>query len=140
VISKVVGAVVVALIMSLAGMSPAHAYTPPPGAAFNDPGGTRVEQNRLAVRVRETIESVPRGGIIRMAIYSFDRPDIADALIAACMRHVSVQIVLNDNWTSGATRRMRSLMGTAFFVITCTITGPPNLLACRSACSTAARS
>ncbi|MGI8901963.1 MAG: phospholipase D-like domain-containing protein [Nocardioides sp.] len=111
-ISKLAGAVVIALVLSLVGMAPAHAYTPPPGAAFNDPGGTRAEQNGLAVRVRETIESVPRGGIIRMAIYSFDRADIADALIAACGRHVSVQIVLNDNWTSAPTRRMRSLMGT----------------------------
>ena len=111
-ITRLVGVLVAALVLSVAGMAPTYAYTPPPGASFNDPGGDRDAQNRLAVNVRQTIDSVPRGGIIRMAIYSFDRPDIADALIAACRRHVSVQIVLNDNWISGPTRRMRHIMGT----------------------------
>ena len=108
-----IAAVLTALTLTLLGTAaPASAYTPPPGAAFNDPDGTRAAQNRLAVRVRESIKSVPRHGVVRIAAYSFDRKDIADALIGACRRGVSVQIVLNDNWTSRPTKRMRRIMGT----------------------------
>lgn len=110
-LKRIILALVGAVLFSLTIVGPAHAYTPQPGAAFNDPSGDRAAQSRLAVRVRESIKSVPRHGIIRIATYSFDRADITDALLAACRRKVTVQVVLNDNWVSGPVRRLRRQLG-----------------------------
>lgn len=80
---------------------------------FNDPTGGEGEQNRIADRIRRAIDETPEGGTIRMAAYSFDRPDIAEALRRACtQRAVSVQVVVNDNFTSPSTRRLQRLLGT----------------------------
>ena len=108
--------VVLALLASTFLVGPATAagkYTPKTGVVFNNPmvpGGA----NRIVNHVRKTIDAAPRNSVIRIAAYSFDRGDVADALIRACRnRHVTVQIVLNDNFVSRPTRRMRRLMGTS---------------------------
>jgi phosphatidylserine/phosphatidylglycerophosphate/cardiolipin synthase-like enzyme len=44
-------------------------------------------------------------------MYSFDRPDVFRALQNAHKRHVHVQILVNDNWTSSQTRRMKRILG-----------------------------
>jgi phosphatidylserine/phosphatidylglycerophosphate/cardiolipin synthase-like enzyme len=96
--------------------APAKAAPPaePPSAAviFNDPTGDEAAQNRIADHIRRAIDATPRHGTIRMAAYSFDRPDIADALARACrQRHVTVQVVLNDNFVSASSRELRRLLG-----------------------------
>jgi hypothetical protein len=63
------------------------------------------------VKVRKTIDSVPRNGVIRIAVYSYNRRDIGDALIRACRRHVSVQLVLNDNAIGAEAHRMIRFLG-----------------------------
>jgi hypothetical protein len=79
---------------------------------FNDPTGDEVAQDRIADHVRRAIDATPAHGTIRMAAYSFDRPDIADALERACSRRqVTVQLVLNDNFVSAPVRRLRRLIG-----------------------------
>jgi phosphatidylserine/phosphatidylglycerophosphate/cardiolipin synthase-like enzyme len=105
-------AALIALVMatSVAAL-PAAAYEPSAGAHFNNPGGTRAAKNRLHTYVRQAINHTPRGQTILLASYSFDRPDIADALIRAHRRGVNVRVVLNDNWTSLQTRRMQRVMG-----------------------------
>jgi hypothetical protein len=96
-------------------LSAAPAVTVEPPAAevvFNDPTGDAAAQNRIADRIRAAIDATPRHGTIRMAAYSFDRRDIAAALLRACTeRRVTVQLVLNDNFVSGPVRRLRRLMG-----------------------------
>ena len=92
----------------------AAAGVAPPTAAvlFNDPTGDEAAQNRIADHIRRAIDATPHNGTIRMAAYSFDRPDIADALLRACtQRQVTVQVVLNDNFVSGPARRLRRLLG-----------------------------
>lgn len=84
---------------------------PPQGAAFNDPAGTRDQRVVLMRRVIGSINHTPRGEYIRIAAYSFDLKPVADALIDAHRRGVHVQIVLNDNWTSGQTMRLRRVLG-----------------------------
>ena len=91
--------------------SAAVAYTPEPGAAFNNPMGTQEARNRLAVKLRKSIASAPRHSIIRIAVYSFDRKDLGDALVDACNRKVTVQVVINDNWISGQVKRLRKKLG-----------------------------
>ena len=90
-----------------AGVEPATA-----AVLFNDPTGDEASQNRIADHIRRAIDATPRYGTIRMAAYSFDRPDIAEALLRACTeREVTVQLVLNDNFVSRPARRMRRLLG-----------------------------
>jgi hypothetical protein len=92
----------------------AAAATAPPGATviFNDPTGDETAQNRIADHIRRAIDATPHHGTIRMAAYSFDRPDIAEALARACtQRRVTVQVVLNDNFVSRSSRHLRRLLG-----------------------------
>ena len=91
----------------------APAATPPSAAVvFNDPTGDKAAQNRIADHIRRAIDATPRHGTIRMAAYSFDRPDIAAALARACtQRQVTVQVVLNDNFVSESSRDLRRLLG-----------------------------
>jgi hypothetical protein len=94
---------------------PAAPIATPPSAAvvFNDPTGDKAAQNRIADHIRRAIDATPHHGTIRMAAYSFDRPDIAEALARACtQRHVTVQVVLNDNFVSESSRDLRRLLGT----------------------------
>ncbi|MGI8901601.1 MAG: phospholipase D-like domain-containing protein [Nocardioides sp.] len=103
-----------ALVM-LTGLSasPAHAYTPETGARFNDPSGDREAVNRSIIHIRRSIMSAKKGSIIRIATYTHNRADITNALIDACQqRHVTVQMVLNDNNTSVTTNRLMRVLGT----------------------------
>jgi phosphatidylserine/phosphatidylglycerophosphate/cardiolipin synthase-like enzyme len=98
-----------------AGAAPAAApaaEAPRATVIFNDPTGDRAAQNRIADHIRRAIDATPRHGTIRMAAYSFDRPDIAAALARACtQRRVTVQVVLNDNFVSQSSRELRRLLG-----------------------------
>jgi phosphatidylserine/phosphatidylglycerophosphate/cardiolipin synthase-like enzyme len=94
--------------------APAEAEVAPPAAEvlFNDPTGDAAAQNRIADHLRRAIDATPRHGTIRMAAYSFDLPQIAEALRRACTRRqVTVQVVLNDNFVSAPARRLRRLLG-----------------------------
>ncbi|MGA9746083.1 MAG: phospholipase D-like domain-containing protein [Nocardioides sp.] len=90
----------------------AQAWEPDEGAMFNIPTGKRAAQDKTMVHVRRAIDHAPRHSLIRIATYSLDRPDITRALLDACKRRVAIQLVLNDNWTSGQTRSMRRMFGT----------------------------
>jgi len=88
-------------------------YTPASGALMNVPMGTKAEKHRLAVKLRKSIWATPKGSVIRIAVYSFDRKELGDALAAACDRGVAVQIVINDNWISRQVKRMQRKLGTS---------------------------
>ncbi len=87
-------------------------WTPGFGAAFNNPVGKARKQRALVRRIEKAINHTPPGETIRFAQYSFDVHSTARALIRAYRRGVNVQIILNDNWTSGATARMQRIIGT----------------------------
>ncbi len=104
-------ALVAALVLALA-PSPAHAaFTPAPGPLFNNPWGKMAAKERLLVKVRKTIRSTPSGAKIRIAVYSNDRKDIADALIDAHERGVRVQMLLNGHAVSQQTKRLQRRLG-----------------------------
>lgn len=98
-------------VVLVGGVGTAAAYTPDEGALFNHPRAGREAQDRIITHLVRTIDSTPRYSTIRIAAYSNDRPDVVDALIAAHQRGVDVQMVLNDNWTSAATRRLIRVLG-----------------------------
>lgn len=100
------------MAVDAAGLSTVGTVPPAADVLFNDPTGDEAAQDRIADHVRRAIEATPDHGTIRMAAYSFDRPDVADALRRACTeRQVTVQLVLNDNFVSAPVRRLRRLIG-----------------------------
>lgn len=101
-----------AAAVGTARLSNVGSVAPAADVLFNDPTGDEAAQDRIADHVRRAIEATPEHGAIRMAAYSFDRPDIAVALRRACTeRQVTVQLVLNDNYVSAPVRRLRRLLG-----------------------------
>ncbi len=88
-------------------------YTPESGALMNVPMGTQAEKHRLAVKLRKSIWAAPEGSVIKIAVYSFDRKELGDALVAACDRGVAVQVVINDNWISRQVKRLQRKLGTS---------------------------
>ena len=83
----------------------------PHGPFFNDPhrkaGHFTIEQ-----QVVKTIRHTPRRETIRIAVYSFDRMPVANALIDAHKRGVRVQMLLNDHQDTRAMQAIRSEVGT----------------------------
>jgi phosphatidylserine/phosphatidylglycerophosphate/cardiolipin synthase-like enzyme len=82
----------------------------PQGPFFNDPrrkkGWFRIER-----KVIDTIKHTRKGSTIRIAVYSFDRMPVANALIAAHRRGVKVQMILNDHQYTKAMRAVRREIG-----------------------------
>ncbi|HCB06642.1 MAG TPA: hypothetical protein DEQ43_20775, partial [Nocardioides bacterium] len=66
------------------------------GPFFNDPH-LKSRHFTIERRVIDTIRHTPKGATIRIAVYSFDRMPVAEALIAAYHRGVKVQMLLNDH-------------------------------------------
>ncbi|MEV6305970.1 phospholipase D-like domain-containing protein [Actinoplanes sp. NPDC051861] len=116
--------------------SPAQAAEPDPvlnKAVFNNPLGTKAEQNTIYKQVARLIDRVPQGAELRMSMYHFetpdtadteDDPDIVDRLVAAHERGVAVKVVLDQaskNFTAAG--RLRARLGTddtqASFVVSC---------------------
>ncbi len=91
--------------------SSAAAWEPDPGAHFNNPWGKRASQTRLVSTFIAAVNHAHRGSTIKVAAYSNDRKDIADALIYAHRRGVNVQMLLNDNFTSRQTKRIQRRLG-----------------------------
>ena len=55
---------------------------------------------------------VPKGERVRIALYSFDRIPVANAIIAAHRRGVHIQMLLNDHWENRAMKMVRAALGT----------------------------
>jgi hypothetical protein len=81
------------------------------GAYFNNPhvNGSRFKIER---RLIDTLRHVPKGGTVRIAVYSFDRIPMANAIIAAKRRGVHIQMLLNDHQDTHAMKMVRAVLGT----------------------------
>jgi phosphatidylserine/phosphatidylglycerophosphate/cardiolipin synthase-like enzyme len=74
-------------------------YVPKTGPAFNDPYGKTGDVRRLIRQVNRTIDSVPRGGKIRISAWNVRSYHITSSLIRAHKRNVSVRVVMDRaNW------------------------------------------
>ena len=58
------------------------------------------------------LRHVPKGERVRIALYSFDRIPVADAIVAAHRRGVHIQMLLNDHWENRAMKMVRAALGT----------------------------
>ena len=119
-ISSVVLAVVLTLVVSEVGAS--AAYVPAPGGLFNNPYAAKPARTRILQHIISAINHTPAGATIRIAVYSFDRKDVGDALVDAYNRGVNVQMVQNDNAISNQTVRLQATLGdnpdsSSFFVL-----------------------
>jgi phosphatidylserine/phosphatidylglycerophosphate/cardiolipin synthase-like enzyme len=109
-------------VLAVAPASEAHApghqreaarrgWEAPSGPYFNDPhlkkGWFRIER-----KVIDTIRHTPKGSTIRIAVYSLDRLQVANALVEAHRRGVKVQMLLNDHWENRAMQVIRAEIGT----------------------------
>ena len=74
-------------------------------------GAGRPPRRGWSRRSCAAVNHAHRGSTIKVAAYSNDRKDIADALIAAHRRGVNVQMLLNDNFTSRQTKRIQRELG-----------------------------
>lgn len=92
-------------------VEPVAAFTPRTGATFNRPTGTRAEQDRVHALVNRTIDAVPRGGTIRIAVFSFSEKATADALLRAKARGVRVRLVFDDHTIYPQEARLRKALG-----------------------------
>jgi hypothetical protein len=70
-------------------------YNPPSGVLFNDPYGGDEARYRIWRHIVRSINAVPRGEQIRAAAWNLRSPRIADALINAHRRGVSVRVVMD---------------------------------------------
>ncbi len=85
-------------VTTAASATPDH-YVPQAGPAFNNPYGKTASVRRLITQVNRTIDSVPRGGKIRISAWNVRSYHITSALIRAHRRNVSVQVVMDrGNW------------------------------------------
>ncbi len=87
-------------------------YTPVTGATFNRPIGTRSEKRRILAHVNRTIDAVPPGGTIKIAVFSLGWKNTADALLRAADRGASVQLVVDDHKVFEQEVRLRNALGT----------------------------
>ena len=85
-------------VQAPASATPDH-YVPKAGPEFNNPYGKPKDVRRLINQVNRTIDSVPRGGKIRISAWNVRSYHITAALIRAHQRKVSVQVVMDRaNW------------------------------------------
>lgn len=87
-------------------------YVAPYGASFNIPRSTRKAKFRTEQRIVDAINNAQPRSVIRIAVYSFDRINVADALIAAKRRGVYVQMLVNNHQRTRAMRRLGNVLGT----------------------------
>lgn len=100
-LALVLPVVLIALVAgttSTAQASPDH-YKPTKGATFNNPYGGSAAAHRIVHKLVRTINSVKKGHKIRIASWNFRSNVIANALIRAHHRGVSVRLIMDyGNW------------------------------------------
>lgn len=87
-------------------------YAPRTGVKFNDPLGDEEQQRRLFIHIRRTVSSVPAGGVIRFAVFSFADKRVSRALLAAYERGVRVRLVFAGAHVYPPMERLRDTIGT----------------------------
>ena len=87
-------------------------WKPKKGPVFNNPYGNMDSRFRIERRILEAIRHAKKDSVIRIALYSFDRQDMAKALMNARERGVRVQVLLNDHQVTRAQKMLHRKLGT----------------------------
>lgn len=86
-------------------------WRPQLGPVFNNPLGKPEAQLAIVTRIIKAINHTPRGGLIRMSVYSFDRGDVLSALKKARKRGVFIQLIVNKKVMSGGVAYLQKKWG-----------------------------
>jgi hypothetical protein len=81
------------------------------GAIFNNPRGGTAGRYRIEREVLDVLRHTLKGEHVRIALYSFDRIPVANAIVAAHRRGVHIQMLLNDHWENRAMKIVRAALG-----------------------------
>lgn len=113
VLALLLATTLIASVISAASLSTASAagWKPQAGAKFNVPRAKASNQFRLENQVLASINHARSGSAIRMAMFSYDRQPITNALIRAHKRGVRVQVLVNNHEGSGAQTKLRRRLG-----------------------------
>ncbi|CUR60949.1 putative phospholipase D-like protein [metagenome] len=104
------------LVLLVLGMvttvAPANAakWQPKPGATFNVPRAGD-KQYRIHEQIVGAINHARKGTYIKIAVFSFDRKNIAQALVRAHKRGVRVQVLLNNHQVTPAQKLLHRALG-----------------------------
>ena len=82
------------------------------GPVFNNPRAGTAGKFRIEREVLEVLRHTLKGETVRIALYSFDRIPVAQAILAAHRRGVHIQMLLNDHWENRAMKMVRAALGT----------------------------
>ena len=86
-------------------------WKPKGGGTFNIPTGSFTEQYRIHHLLKDAVKHSKKNSTIRIAVFSFDRRDMAEALINAHKRGVNVQVLINEHQYTRANRMLRRELG-----------------------------
>ncbi|QIX27650.1 hypothetical protein ncot_14380 [Nocardioides sp. JQ2195] len=89
----------------------ADRWKPPAGAKFNVPRAGGEPEYRLERAVIAAIDHAKPKTTIKMAMFSFDRVQVSDALIRAKRRKVRVQVIVNGHEFPRAQRDLKRVLG-----------------------------
>ncbi|MGZ8744575.1 MAG: phospholipase D-like domain-containing protein [Nocardioides sp.] len=110
-VAEAVGAVAQAQSVKAARAAEKKQWRPNTGPVFNNPYGGDDARFRIERRILEAIRHSGKNDQIKIAIYSWDRIDMAKAVIKARRRGAQVQILLNDHQVTRAQRMMKQAIG-----------------------------
>ncbi|WP_419998299.1 phospholipase D-like domain-containing protein [Streptomyces boninensis] len=116
------GGLLTGLVALLAGLlfsqaSTSSAAVPKPvinGPVFNDPLGTAAQQSANFTQLIQLINATPAGESIKASMFELEDKAVADALVAAKNRGVSVKLIVDDNTRdkgSAAYAALKSALG-----------------------------
>ena len=132
----------VALVLAVSLLSaPADAaekkrWTPPTGGFFNNPWGNQEAKFRIERQIVGAIRHAHKGSHIRIAVYSFDRVNVAKALIEAHKRGVHVQVLHNDHTYTKAMKMLKQRSAPTAARRAGTTPARPAAAASRACCTT----
>jgi hypothetical protein len=86
-------------------------WRPRLGPVFNNPLGKPSAQLAIVNRIIKAINHTPRGAVIRMSVYSFDRADVLHALKKARKRGAFVQVIVNKAVMSNGVKSLQKRLG-----------------------------
>jgi phosphatidylserine/phosphatidylglycerophosphate/cardiolipin synthase-like enzyme len=87
-------------------------WMPATGGFFNDPWGSQESKFRIERQIVAAIQHARKGSKIQIAVYSFDRVNVAQALLNAHKRGVQVQVLHNDHQYTTAMKMLKHGLGT----------------------------
>jgi phosphatidylserine/phosphatidylglycerophosphate/cardiolipin synthase-like enzyme len=91
--------------------APQAVFAPQAGPIFNDPHSTHLRQYAIMQQIEDDIATAPRGSVIRVAVYSMDLDDVANALIAAHRRGVHVKVLMDQHARNALWTRLVAELG-----------------------------